>query len=278
MASVALALLQRRARAKQSRLRKKGATEEAIADVSPVRPWSEVKAMTAGQKLSYRAQLKRFTSRQNAYHVYSESGAISTKATHRNTQEAIEQINKARQAELDRINRIKVKAIPGAQNIYETVQARQMERVLEERDYRGRKTGRIHEYLGDVYGVGVASAGVEPRDKRTAERREQMFVEMAKRSYAERRKGLKDAVLDMARFAGADQLEAEIKSMTNIQFDVLTQRTNFMGELSAMYAPYAGSKDLKEARAAQAMSDEDAQNEVAYTIVRVVKQAVPRRQ
>ena len=131
MASVALALLQRRARAKQSRLRKKGATEEAIADVSPVRPWSEVKAMTAGQKLSYRAQLKRFTSRQNAYHVYSESGAISTKATYRNTQEAIEQINKARQAELDRINRIKVKAIPGAQNIYKTVQARQMERVLE---------------------------------------------------------------------------------------------------------------------------------------------------
>ena len=103
MASVSLALLQRRARSKQSRLRKKGASKEAIADVSPVRPWSEVKAMTAGQKLSYRAQLKRFTSRENAYHVYKDSGAISTKATYRNTQEAIEQINRARQAELERI-------------------------------------------------------------------------------------------------------------------------------------------------------------------------------
>lgn len=49
--------LQKRARDKEYRLRKQGATRESIAEISPRKPWKEVKAMTPAQRQDYAKRL-----------------------------------------------------------------------------------------------------------------------------------------------------------------------------------------------------------------------------
>lgn len=274
-ASVSLSIMQARARAKGYRLKKKGASAEAVANLSPVRPWSEVQAMTPGQKISYRAKLKKWTSRENAFHVY-RSDVIVPKSTYTGINQAIKEINTKRERELNRINAIKVESVAGARNIYPSVGARQHERSFEEVDDKGRPTGRKHEFIGDLYGVSKVSASVPPASEERAAKRLTMFQEMASRSYDERRASLKENVVTMLEGAGAQELADMIEGFTDNQFDVLTQRTNFMDELSSVYARFVGYKADNDKGNKELISlDELAgRQDMAYLLATTVKEAV----
>lgn len=273
--TVPLSVMQARARAKGYRLKKKGASAEVVANLSPVRPWSEVQAMTPGQKISYRAKLKKWTSRENAYHVY-RPDVVVPKSTYTGINQAIKDINKKRERELKRINNIKVEAVAGARNIYPSVQERQHERSFEEVDDHGRPTGRRHEFIGDLYGVSKMSASVPPSSEERANKRLRMFQEMAGRSYEERRQALKENVVTMLEGAGAQELADYIDSFTDNQFDVLTQRTNFMDELSSVYARFVGYKADNDKGNKELISlDELAgRQDMAYLLASTVKKAV----
>ena len=275
--TVPLSVMQARARAKGYRLKHKGASAEAIAAISPVRPWAEVKAMTAGEKISYRAKLKKFTSRESKVTVYKGGGAVYTSTLDRQ-ERAIDKINRARERELKRVNAIKVNPVKGAENIYSSVGERQRERSLEERDYTGKKTGRKHEFIGDLYGVSKVSVPeVPPREQGQAERRLRMFMEMAGRNYQQRRQSLKENVVTMLDGSGAHELGKAVDGLTDDQFDVLTQRTNFMDELKTVYARYVGYKEDSKKGAEREVSLDEmaAKQDMAYALVQAVQNAVP---
>lgn len=273
---VSLSTLQKRARDKESRLRKKGASADAIGSVSPRRAWADVKGMSVNEQRAYGAALMQFNHRSNAYRVLPH-GMVIAKRDVLAQSVYIKGINERREQEAARINAIGVANVPGARNIYGSIQERQRERVLREKDDSGRFTGRIHEYVGDVYGVSkVNEPTVPPKDRQTAEKRLDMFIEMAQRSYEERRENLRGAVRDMLEGCGAEELAEFIDGMTDTQFDVLTQRTNFMDELSATYGRYAGFKSGSAKEMAQAVSLDEmaAKQDMSYLLATVVKRAV----
>lgn len=276
-AKTKLSTMQRRARQKEGRLRKAGALGPSISDISPVRPWREVQAMTPGEKRSYRAQLAHFTSRQNRLYVY-ESGEVvlysQAEKQRTKAEAATAKINERVASARRRINRIKVDpTVSGAGNI-KTIEERQRERGLEERDAQGRKTGRVHEYMGSVYGVPEVKVGQPPASDKSAQRRAEALQAMAKRSWGERRAKLRQSAAEMARFAGDDELAERIEKLSDNQFDVLTQRTNFMDELSVAYAPYAGAKSKKEHAVSVATDSQREISTQAEALITVVEQAV----
>lgn len=273
---VSLSTLQKRARDKESRLRKKGASADAIGSVSPRRAWADVKGMSVNEQRAYGAALMQFNHRSNAYRVLPHGGVIAKRDVLAQSV-YIKGINERREQEAARIDAIGVANVPGARNIYGSIQERQRERVLREKDDSGRYTGRRHEYLGDVYGVSkVNEPTVPPKDRQTAEKRLDMFIEMAQRSYDERRENLRESVRSMLEGSGAEELAEFIDGMTDTQFDVLTQRTNFMDELSATYSRYAGFKSGQAKEAAQTVSLDEmaAKQDMSYLLATVVKRAV----
>ncbi len=235
--------------------------------------------MTPGEKRSYRAQLKSFTSRTNRLYVH-ESGAVSPYsevAKHKTPLEMrAEAFNRRLAAQRRRIDAIEVnRTVSGAGNI-KTIAGRQRERGLEERDANGKKTGRVHQYMGSVYGAYNVHFEESPADEKTARRRAEALKKMTERSWSDRRDKLRLSAIEMARFAGDEELADRIEALSDDQFDVLTQRTNFMDELATMYAPYAGAKSRKEKAVAVSLDDQGGISTQAEALIDVVERAVPR--
>lgn len=278
---VKLSTMQRRARQKEGRLRKAGAFGPSLADISPVRPWREVQAMTPGEKRSYRAKLSAFTARSNRLYVY-ESGEVvlysEMAKLKRQTLSDAAKVNRSLAEERRRINAIRVDAnVSGAGNI-KKIEERQRERGLEERDAQGKKTGRIHQYMGSVYGVAEVRVEEDPTSERSAQRRAEALQQMAERNWSQRRAKLRESAVEMAHFAGDDGLAARIEALSDDQFDVLTQRTNFMDELSVAYAPHAGAKSKKEHAVSVATDSQREISTQAEALIDVVEKAVPKKE
>lgn len=70
--------VQKRARDKEYRLRKQGANREAIAAVSPRKPWAEIKAMTPSQQQAYAKQLDAWN-RKSRYAGVKSGNVIPTR-------------------------------------------------------------------------------------------------------------------------------------------------------------------------------------------------------
>lgn len=66
--------VQKRARDKEYRLRKQGANRESIADISPRKPWKEIKAMTPAQQQDYAKRLDVWN--RTARYTGVSSGAV----------------------------------------------------------------------------------------------------------------------------------------------------------------------------------------------------------
>lgn len=69
--------VQKRARDKEYRLRKQGATRESIESISPRKSWAEIKAMTPTQQLSYARQLNAWNKKAR-YTVVESRNVIPT--------------------------------------------------------------------------------------------------------------------------------------------------------------------------------------------------------
>lgn len=239
-------LYQAKARAKEQRIRRKlrnqlGSEEGAYAwgsvqVVSPVRPWSEVRKFTPGEKRSYLASLKRFVGQHDL-------GAIISMGYSATAQGAVRQYNMAAMARRERISAIPVKwSKKGAKEyIRRTVDDQMREQYSIQIDpATGKATGEVFRMVGyNLRGMMPMSERMEPpRNERAARQRADNLRRMAETTDAEILARTKANAISMCETAGFDDLADLLRNMSDTQLEVLFNRTDFMGELDVATAPY----------------------------------------
>lgn len=232
-----LQVMQRRATSKLRRLRKKGASDAALAS-TPVLPWKEVQQLSPAQRGGYYQKLKSFTS--NRSHVLPTGAVIRETELRRvraDIKGAVYKGNLLAQREAARIDAIRVPGVPGADS-FTTIAQRQREKSVV-----NTATGKRYYQRGTVYGM-LTDVSVEeqPRSKAAAQRRAELAAARLYTKFSERRDRLRESVIEMLQRIGDDETADLVRHLSDDAFDVLTQRSTFVDELSAAYAPAAGSK------------------------------------
>lgn len=236
-----LSRLQKNARNKEYRMRRMGASNEAVGFASPRVSYAEVKRMSVQEKAEYKAKLKAFNARENKLQVAAYNGTIQSINSWANKYNA-----QARRSK-NRIEAIPIDySVSGAKGAIKPISQWKAERGLAEKDPQtGIPTGRVFVTRGQVHGS-VSELGVrsmtKPKDFETARKREETLKRMAQTRFATRRKALRKSVDDMVRAWGDDALASAIASMSNAQFDVLIHETNFMAEITVAYSPFSERK------------------------------------
>lgn len=266
-------LWQKRARDKESRLRRQGATPESVAQLSPRRDWADVSAMTPGQKVSYVSKLKRFVSRDNRVAIHNGIAYQSRLGTKGLIAASIATYNAKVRTERERIDNIAVDAsVQGAGNI-STIRQRQRERNLEREGTKGKFRVR-GATASALYEMTVEEEAPTPEIERL---RAERLSEMARRNWADKREGLRQSAIEMLLRIGDEEAAEAIKRMSGEQFDVLSQRTDFFDALAVAYAPSAGTKgagvSISEAAAQIAVADMPLTGDYS-SLIDVVGQAV----
>ena len=210
--------LQKRTRDKEYRLRKQGATQNKIDDVSPRKTWSEVKAMTPAQRNSYARQLDTFNKKRSF--VGSESGDVIPKSYITQAKKFIRAHNKFVQAETSRIQGI----APGLWA-----------------QYRSRQKGLLahEESIGGLLTPIDVSKMTKPRSLAVAKRRVKNFEARAKHDYAFYRKIQKRNMMKMLETVGLNDLSELVRNMTADQFDVASAIMPVWENLSVEYVAAA---------------------------------------
>lgn len=229
----ALQQAQRRARAKVRSLKARGATAAEIG-ATPVLSWSEVQALSPAQRGGYYQKLKSFN--QTRMHVL-ESGEIIKESVLLKIKRDAREINRRARAEMKRIDAIKIdSSAPGASNISTIAQRQKESRITD-------AGGKAHYIRGTVYGsLTSIQVSEEPGTRSAVKYRAEAMAHGLKWTFDQRRKKLRDSVVDMLLRIGDKDTADFIKTMSDDDFDVLTQRTIFMDALATAYAPSAGSK------------------------------------
>lgn len=222
--------VQKRARDKESRLRRRGANPAEVAAVSPRLDAATVASMSARQQRSYAVRLEKFISRKERF-VVGTAGEILSEARLNsliNTYKA--QYNRTAALNERRINTA-VAGTPLAR--FGTVS---------EAGQRAKRGGITlnGQRIGGTYVAGMVSRigdMEEPRSREAATRRANMFKDMARAgATADRRKLVRSSVEKMLTINGQDDLAARVASLSDTQFDVLTVVTNFMDLIKTEYA------------------------------------------
>lgn len=229
--------MQRRATAKVRRLRAKGASDAALAS-TPVLPWKEVQRLSPAQRGGYFQKLKAFTS--NRSHVL-PTGVVIREAELRHVRSdikgALYRGNLKARREAARIDAIRVPEVPGAGS-FTTIAQRQREKTV-----TNTATGKRYYQRGTVYGMLTdVSMDEAPADKAAAARRAELAAARLYTKFSERRDRLRESVIEMLLRIGDEETADLVRFLSDDAFDVLTQRSTFVDELSVAYAPAAGSK------------------------------------
>lgn len=253
-----LQVMQRRATAKVRRLRAKGASDAALAS-TPVLSWKEVQQLSPAQRGGYFQQLKSFTS--NRSHVL-PTGAVIRETELRRVRSdikgAVYKGNLLAQREAARIDAIRVPKAPGADS-FTTISQRQREKTVV-----NTATGKRYYQRGTVYGMLTdVSMDEAPASKAAAARRAELAAARLYTKFSERRDRLRGSVIEMLLRIGDEEAADLVRHLSDDAFDVLTQRSTFVDELSAAYAPAAGSK-----RAGKSVKDTALELEERETPVR----------
>lgn len=231
-----LQVMQRRAKAKIRRLKAKGASAESLAG-APVLSWEQVQQLTPSQRGGYFQKLRSFTSTRS--HVLATGTVIKEsefKRAKASLPDVIRAGNRKAQSEARRIDAIRIPNVPGADS-FTTIKQRQLEKKIE----RPGKKGRYH-LRGTVYGMLADLDVPEDIPQSAVERRAEAAAARLYTTMAERRRTLRDSVIEMLLRIGDEDGADIVRSLSDDAFDVLTQRSTFVDELSAAYAPEAGTK------------------------------------
>lgn len=232
-----LQVMQRRATAKVRRLRARGASDAALAS-TPVLSWKEVQQLSPAQRGGYFQKLKSFTS--NRSHVLPTGAVIRETELRRvraDIKGAVYKGNLLAKREAARIDAIRVPQAPGADS-FTTIAQKQKEKAVV-----NTATGKRYYLRGTVYGMLTdVSMDEEPASKAAAVRRAESAAVRLYTKFSERRDRLRESVIEMLQRIGDDETADLVRYLSDDAFDVLTQRSTFVDELSASYAPAAGSK------------------------------------
>ena len=221
--SPALLLEQRRAQRKNSRLRKQGASEQAISEHSPVRSAASIAAMTPRERYNYLRRLRTWNKPTTRRTVLPSGDLVDTVVLER-TQRYADRYNERIGKQVERINKRAAELGLG------TVEERQALRGYD------RKTGKFGGGRGTVAGALSRIDIVEPPlTERAAKRRMERMMRASKRSGSERRESLRKSVTDMLYRLGDDESAERIGLMADEDFDALVSATNFMDNLALEY-------------------------------------------
>lgn len=232
-----LSRLQKRARDKASRLRGRGASVEAVAAVSPVKPWAEVQAYTPAQKRAYRQQLKKWTSRDTAFVVSTPGtafgqmpvgGDLIPKADIKRLKSLAKELQRMSRKMYEDVASIKVDyLVPGAKGgIRKDV-------VGGEGDLNAFQTTKYRSVYG---GLPEFEVNVMPTSAKGAKRMQRNLEHAIARDIAKRRKQSRANAVKMARQLGNDKLARGLANMSAKAFDVLANRSDFFELLALSYA------------------------------------------
>lgn len=267
-------LWQKRARDKESRLRRQGATPESVSVLSPRKDWAEVSAMTPGQKVSYVSKLKKFVNRDNKIAIKNGIAYQAKLGNNGLISASVATYNAKVRTERERIDNIAIdKSVQGAGNI-STIRQRQRERNLEREGTKGKFRVR-GATASALYEMTVEEDAPTPEIERI---RAERLAEMARRTWADKREGLRQSAIEMLLRIGDEEAAEAIERMSGEQFDVLSQRTDFFDTLAVAYAPSAGTKaagvSISDAAEKIALADTPLTGDYS-SLIDVVGQAVP---
>lgn len=208
-ASVSISQLQKRARDKEYRLRKKGALPNEITAVSPRVPMADVRNMTPAEKRSYRCKLEKFTSRDNRLVVY-ESGEVDPYSVLQSMTAKAKDYNKRARQESARIERLARKAGWGS---------------------RSDKSATVHGSLEKL-----PTKMTVPASRAAARRRAKQIDNMTNESWDAKRTRLRKNAKDALREVGMGDLCKYIDKLTPDQFDLLmSKKSNFWSLVNGIY-------------------------------------------
>ena len=222
-----LARLQKNARNKEYRLRKKGADPLRLAEISPRLSANEVARMDAREQRAYARRLQHFNARDNAVSV-TDSGALLPTRVVRAIERERAAYNAAAQKRIERIEALtKGTRIPQR---YGTV--------------RERLAGRAVTHMGQRIGGSMAAGRVTEvrRPDLTSSKQAQRILSKLREmnrptTDAKRRRLVKRSAVEMLNAMGETKLANTVRNMTAEQFDVLSTATNFWDMLEIDYDP-----------------------------------------
>lgn len=286
-----LSRLQKRARDKASRLRGRGASVEAVAAVSPVKPWAEVQSYTPAQKRAYRQQLKKWTSRDTAFVV-----SISDTAFGQIPDTAFGQMLgtdfgqmpaggnlipkadikrlKSLARELQRMSRKMYEDVAGIKVDYSVPGAKggiRKDVVGGEGDLNAFQTTKYRSVYG---GLPEFEVKATPTSAKSAKRMQRNLEHAIARDMAKRRKQSRANAVKMARQLGNGKLARGLANMSAKAFDVLANRSDFFELLALAYAESQAASGYKGAAIESAEDTQSSMLGKAEELYHVVRKAV----
>lgn len=270
-----LSRLQKRARDKASRLRGRGASVEAVAAVSPVKPWAEVQAYTPAQKRSYRQKLKKWTSRDTAFVVPTPDtafghmpvgGDLIPKADVKRLKSLAKELQRMSRKMYEDVAGIRVDySVPGAKGgIRKDV-------VGGEGDLNAFQTTKYRSVYG---GLPEFEVKVMPTSSKGAKRMQRNLEHAIARDMAKRRKQSRANAVKMARQLGNDKLARGLANMSAKAFDVLANRSDFFELLDLAYAEGQVASGYKGAAIESAEDTQSSMLGKAEELYHVARKAV----
>lgn len=228
--------LQKNARNKEYRLRKKGADPLRLDEMSPRLPASEVAKMDAREQRAYARRLRHFNQRDNQLSVL-DNGMLLPTRTVRAIEAERQRYNQMAQRSLERIDALaRGTRIPER---YGTVRERLRMRGITHNGQR----------IGGTMAAGRVTEVRRPdlTSRGQAERILSKLREMNRvTTDANRRRLAKRSAVEMLNAMGESKLANIVRNMTADQWDVLSTATNFWDMLEVDYDPNSFASWAKE--------------------------------
>lgn len=223
--------LQKNARNKEYRLRRRGGSGADVAAESPRVTWGEVLSMTQGERQRYANALRSYNSRKNRY-VILPSGQPVEKAL------------------MDRIDDLTAKWNSNAAKERRRIEKLARTEVSESKRKRARLRGSVFGSISELENL------EPPRNKAAAEKRVRDLERMVGLKFSRRRTMQRNNMVNIMNQLGLTSLANQVHNMTNNQFDVLQMSTNIWDVLSLYYIP----KEADERQRTQIMNEERSSN------------------
>lgn len=216
--------LQKRARDKEYKLRKRGAYEERVADASPRLPFAQVKKMNTRELTAYAKQLENFNKRGNAYTIVNGTPVHT---------EYIKAAETARQSRNARIQKERKRV----ENFYQS----QPVRFSHPANPISNEWAALE--LWEPYNL--------PASDRLARERAARTEKAAKRSYTSYRESNRRSFVGMLLQMGELDLAAMVEDMTPAKFDAMAMNSNLWDELQFLYDPEGQERTRRQMGATQ---------------------------
>lgn len=223
--------LQKNARNKEYRLRRRGGSGADVAAESPRVAWGEVLSMTQGERRRYANALRSYNSRENRY-VILPSGQPVEKAL------------------MDRIDDLTAKWNSNAAKERRRIEKLARTEVSESKRKRARLRGSVFGSISELENL------EPPRNRAAAEKRARDLERMVGLKFSRRRTMQRNNMVNIMNQLGLTSLANQVHNMTNNQFDVLQMSTNIWDVLSLYYIP----KEADERQRTQIMNEERSSN------------------